>query len=197
MPNAARCLAALAALLVLPASEAMAQHPQTRDGFWIGFGFGYGSADATCDRCTRADRLGGVSAFLKLGGTRSQHLLLGAAVNAWTKQSGGAIEALGTATASVYYYPWPATGLYLTGGLGLSEYLLGVAPRSRIPSVTGSGWGFAAGLGYDIRIGRNVSLSPAANFFYGGLGKLNAGGSTSATGWKQNVFDVGLGLTFH
>jgi len=31
------------ALLVLGVSVASAQHPQTRKGFWIGFGVGYGS----------------------------------------------------------------------------------------------------------------------------------------------------------
>src|SRR2546425_13284282 len=38
-----RSLAMLAALLVLSVSIASAQHPQTRKGFWIGFGLGYGS----------------------------------------------------------------------------------------------------------------------------------------------------------
>src|SRR6267378_2017007 len=37
------------ALLVLGVSVVSAQHPQTRQGFWIGFGFGYGSY--TCTGC--------------------------------------------------------------------------------------------------------------------------------------------------
>lgn len=31
------------------AGSALAQHPQRREGFWIGFGFGYGSADVKSD----------------------------------------------------------------------------------------------------------------------------------------------------
>ncbi len=63
----------------------------------------------------------------------------------------------------------------------------------------GTGWGFTAGVGYDIRVGRNVSLTPVANFVYGGVGDLNVsgGGAPFATGWKQNVVDFGLGVTFH
>src|SRR5438445_3708335 len=59
--------------------------------------------------------------------------------------------------------------------------------------------GGTAGVGYDIRVGRNVSLTPVANFVYGGVGDLNVsgGGAPFATGWKQNVVDFGLGVTFH
>src|SRR6266567_3158501 len=83
---------------------ARGQYPQRREGFWIGFGLGYGSANVTCDTCGSGPRTGGVTAFLKLGGTPSRNLLIGGAINAWSHQSGGATETMGNVTASLYYY---------------------------------------------------------------------------------------------
>jgi len=101
---------------------------------------------------------------------------------------------MGNVPGSSYYYPFPAAGLFPPGGLGFSSYNVNTSP-----SVDGTGWVFTAGLGYDIRVGRNVSLTPVANFVYGGVGDLSVsgGGPPFATGWKQNVVDFGLGVTFH
>ena len=43
-----RFLAALGVLLIMMMPALSAQHAQTREGFWIGFGFGYGSRHETC-----------------------------------------------------------------------------------------------------------------------------------------------------
>jgi hypothetical protein len=192
MRAATRFLGALGVLLLCGAGAASAQHPQHREGFWIGFGFGYGSANGTCTGCSSASE-GGVTGFLKLGGTLSPKVLLGGAVNAFSKASNGATETLGNVTASVFYYPAPASGFFLTGGLGFSDYDLSGGGSS----ITGAGWGFTAGLGYDIPVGRKVSLTPVVDFLYGSVGDLSSGGTTFATGWKQTVVDFGLGVTFH
>src|SRR2546425_4480101 len=102
-----RFLASLGALLIMTIPALSAQHPQTREGFWIGFGFGYGSRHESCDGCGSATD-GGVSSFLKLGGTLSKSVLLGGSVNAWTKSQSGLTERLGNVTASLFYYPAPA-----------------------------------------------------------------------------------------
>src|SRR5881227_2871419 len=112
----------LLAVLSVAAPAARAQYPQRREGFWIGFGLGYGSANVTCDTCISGSRTGGVTAFLKLGGTPSRNLLIGGAINGWSHSSGGATETMGNVTASLYYYPVASGGLFLTGGLGFSDY---------------------------------------------------------------------------
>ena len=185
---------ALGGVLLTVAPAARAQYPQRREGFWIGFGLGYGSANISCDNCSSGARTGGVTAFLKLGGTPSRNVLIGGAINGWSHASGGATETMANVTGSVYFYPVAASGLFLTGGLGFSDYHVDTSP-----AVSGTGWGFTAGVGYDIRVGRNVSLTPVADFVYGGVGDLSVsgGGGTFATGWKQNVVDFGLGVTFH
>src|SRR2546430_12278806 len=101
----AACILAAAGLLGVTASAARAQYPQRREGFWIGFGLGYGSANVTCDTCGSGPRTGGVTAFLKLGGTPSRNLLIGGAINAWSHQSGGATETIGHVTAALSSYP--------------------------------------------------------------------------------------------
>ena len=179
--------------LSCPASLANAQYPQRRDGFWIGFGLGYGSSNVTCDVCGSGPRVDGISGFLKLGGTPSRNLLIGAAVNAWSHSDGNVTETMTNLTASLYLYPDARSGLFFTGGLGFSNYYV-----NSYPSYDGTGWGFSGGVGYDIRVGRDVSLTPVVNYLYGGVGDVNkAGVGTVRSQWKQNVVDFGLGVTFH
>lgn len=186
----ARWFVALGALMLLaPAAEG--QRPQRRDGFWIGFGLGYGTANVSCDGCASGSRMGGGTAFVKLGGTLSRNVLLGAALNVWGHSSGGATETMGNVTGSVYFYPSAASGLFLTGGLGFSGYDVDTSPE-----VSSSGWGFTGGLGYDLRVARNVSLTPVVNFQFGALEDFDVPAGR-ATGWKQNVIELGLGVTFH
>ncbi len=188
-------VASLGILALAVAPAARAQYPQRREGFWIGFGLGYGSANISCDNCDSGSRTGGVTAFLKLGGTPSRNVLIGGAVNGWSHSRGGATETMGNITGSLYYYPVATSGLFLSGGLGFSNYHVDTSP-----STNGTGWGFTGGVGYDVRVGRNVSLTPVVNFVYGALADFDvatSGGLTTATGWRQNVIDLGLGVTFH
>jgi len=175
------------------ASPGWGQRPQRRDGFWIGFGVGYGWAHVACDGCLGVARTGGATGFLKLGGTLSPHVLLGGQVNVWAHDDGASTEGIANVTASLYYYPDARRGLFLTGGLGFSDY----STDSR-PAFEGSGWGATLGVGYDVRVGRNVSLTPIVHWVYGAVGDVNQGAlGPGFTGWRQNVIDVGLGVTFH
>src|SRR5438477_11835083 len=94
----AACILAAAGLLGVTASAARAQYPQRREGFWIGFGLGYGSANVTCGTCGSGPRTGGVTAFLTLGGTPSRNLLVGGAILGRCSSSGGRTETTATAT---------------------------------------------------------------------------------------------------
>jgi hypothetical protein len=173
-------LVLLCASLVLPDQSAAQSRPQTREGFFIGFGLGWGSLG--CSDCS-GDRESGLSGYLKLGGTVNDRLLLGFESNGWTKEESGVRLSQGNASAVAYFYPEAESGLFLKGGLGLSTLDLNI---SELGGVSETGFGLVAGAGYDARVGDNFSLTPYANFVYGSFD----GGST-------NVFQAGLGLTWH
>lgn len=164
---------------VLAAAPLSAQNAPTREGFWIGFGFGYGSLGVT----DFGSREGGVSGYLKLGGTVKPNLLVGAESSGWYKSEDGVTLNTGLLAGTVTLYPAPASGFFVKGGVGLAATKLDV---SGFGSGTDTGWGFIGGVGYDARVGRNMSITPVANWVYGGF-----------DGYNTNVLQVGLGVTWH
>jgi hypothetical protein len=168
-----RAIGFSAFLAVLLASSASAQQTQTRQGFWIGGGLGYGSLG--CDGC---DRIGAPSGYLKLGGTLRNNILLGVETNGWTKSELGARLTMGNVSGAVYWYPMPTNGMFVKAGAGYS--VLDDSFNST------SGFGLLGGVGYDVRVSRNLSVTPVANWFRG-----------SFDGGSANVLQIGLGVTSH
>ena len=157
---------------ILLASSASAQQAQTRQGFWIGGGLGYGSLG--CDGC---DRVGAPSGYFKLGGTLRQNILLGVETNGWTKSELGNRLTMGNVSGAVYWYPM-TNGMFVKAGAGYSVLDSGIASTS--------GFGLLGGVGYDVRVGRNLSITPVANWFRG-----------SFDGGSANVLQIGMGVTSH
>ena len=181
LPRMALALAVITACL---AGSALAQQPQPRQlplrhGFWFSGGLGYGSLG--CQNCS--GRTGALSGNISLGGTLSQKLLLGVSTNGWTKSDSGATLTVGTLTAAVRFYPSATGGFFLTGGLGLGTVSAGV---SGFGSASQTGVAALLGLGYDIPVGRSVSLTPYWNGF-----------ALSYSGGDANVGQIGLGITVH
>jgi hypothetical protein len=73
-------------------------------------------------------------------------------------------------------------GLFLKAGAGYS--ILSVS--SDIGDGSDSGFGFLGGIGYDIPVGRNLSITPVANWYRGGF-----------DGGSGNVLQFGVGVTSH
>src|SRR5256714_11074832 len=128
----------LSLALAYPAATARAQYPQRHDGFWIGFGLGYGSAQVTCDGCNRVSRQDGVTGFLKLGGAPSRNLLIGGAINVWRHSDSSATATMTNVTASVYLYPRRRSGLFVSGGGGVSTLRVQFPPSPGGPRVGGA-----------------------------------------------------------
>lgn len=163
----------------IAAAPAQAQHPQTRSGFWFNGGLGYGSLG--CDGCD--GRTGGVSGGISLGGTLSPKVLIGVGTTGWTKEEFGSRLTVGTLDARMRFYPSSTGGFFLTGGVGIGSIHASV---SGFGSATETGVGLILGLGYDIRIGGNVSLTPFWNGYAVRSGDADA-----------NVGQLGLSITVH
>ena len=175
--------AVLSLLLTLAiAVPGSAQRAQTREGFWIGFGFGYGGLDITCELC-EVDRESGLSGYLKLGGTLNPGLLIGGQTLGWTKEEGGITVTQGSLTGNLWWYPSSSGGFWLTGGAGLAVI---DADAGIGGSDNETGFAALAGLGYDIRVGRNISIVPSATWQFGFYDDFGA-----------NVLQLALGITFH
>ncbi len=179
----------LTAIAAVTASPASAQHAHVREGFWIGFGLGRGSISFVCDNC--ADHLngalgdyltlgsGGLSAHLKLGGSVNQHVLLGLDTNGWSKEFEGERLLAGNTSFVAYYYVQETGGLFLRGGIGLAS--LDLSDRGEY------GLGLVLGVGLDVRIRPNMSVTPALNYNWGEPGD----------GLVQHELSIVVGLTWH
>ena len=186
------------ACLAFASAASAGSHSQERHGFWIGFGFGVGSANVTCDDCGSSNRETAAAGYFKLGGTLNEHLLLGGEVNVWSKKQEGVTLTLSSGAVTLTLYPQPASGLFIKGGVGLS--MVDTQFREGSTTVTidpGYGLGVIVGAGYDVRVGKNISITPAVNFWYGKPGNVPHDGDPLFTNWKQNVVDFTVGVTFH
>jgi hypothetical protein len=143
-------------------------------------------------------REGGATVALKVGGTLSSRVLLGAELTAWSGlavaiPSGRRDTTLANLLAAAYFYPVPSAGFFLKAGVGVSSYA-----RHERRGSTSRGVGLGVGIGYDVPIGRNISLTPAANFIRGFVDDASTtNASGTRTGLKHNVLDVTLGVTVH
>lgn len=168
-----------AALLGATPQGLDAQDSHDRDGFWANIGLGYGSLGQ--DEFN--GRQGGEAFQLAFGGSVNDRLLVGGSFNAWTRLENGVRVEAGLVSAMIRYYPSADGGFFVSGGLGL-----GVINEDVSFSGPGNETGFGGllGLGYDLRLGDSVSLTPFATGYLVGNSDSNV-----------NVIQVGLGVTVH
>lgn len=184
----------IAFLALIAAAPLAAQRPNTREGFWIGLGGGFGSVGTDCQACT-TDRTTGGAAYLRLGGTLSPMFLLGGESDAWFHSASGVNEALAFASFIATIYPSRTGAFFLKLGIGGMSY----RADDGVTVLTAEAPSGSLGAGYDIRLGRNVSLTPFVN----GLGtsavtfKLNGVTMSGGEDIKINLLQVGLGVTWH
>jgi hypothetical protein len=133
------------------------QSAQRHEGFWVGFGLG-GGWNTNTDLV--GGGRGGLDVYVRLGGTVSQRLLLGGEALAWAQVENTTSLVRANTTFSAMFYPFRTGGLYLKGGLGLAhvESAFVVGPATGTSSITG--FGSTWGLGYDVRLGNNLYLTP-------------------------------------
>ena len=179
MAQPSRLTAVAVALLLLAGPSILeGQRPQVREGFWANLGLGW--ATLGCSDCE--SRESGTGGALALGGTLSPHWQLGGGIHFWTKSDDGARLTVALVSALAKFYPSASGGFHLIGGAGVASIEVGVDGFS----VSESGTGIILGLGYDIRVGRNISISP----FWNGV-------ATRYEDGDLNFGQLGLGVTIH
>jgi hypothetical protein len=193
----------LSTLLITATALALAGNAsaQTRHGFFIGGGLGYGSGDASTDG-TRQDlsqiggldsgRSGGLTFNLRLGKTLSPRLAVGVELDSYFRSEELADISLFNATAAFYLYPWDA-GLFVKGGLGLAR--AGVSFEE--DDLSGLGFGAMLGVGYDFPIGDTLAVTPQATYWFGSPGELSVDDIDVLHGFKHNVIEIGVGISFY
>jgi hypothetical protein len=202
-----RLLAALAMLFATPSLSTA----QERQGFWIGAGVVMGSAALRCDTCGDGRDVGG-GLNIRAGWTATERLLIGGEfhgvatfgeVNLLTP-AGALLEEDVPATfflhnflGTVTFYPSASSGFFLKGGAGVSGVSIQIDyPTSYLTIRIGNGLGVLVGAGYDLRVGRRISVTQAVNFSSGRLGTVEGAPGQGRT-WKHNVVDFTVGVTFH
>ena len=150
-----------------------------RSGFWFSGGLGYGTL--TCQGCENS-YLGGFSGGLAAGVTVNQHFLIGGGTTGWSRTIDGVNLTAGTFDFRVRAYPSKYHGFFVNGGIGVGTVSLDVGDLA----VSDTGLGIMFGTGWDIKVGRNVSVTP----FWNGSG-ISA--FDEAWGFGQ----IGVGITIH
>jgi hypothetical protein len=185
------CLIAGGAMLL--AASAHAQYPNRHDGVYATFGLGYGSAKVACDQCSDTSRTGNLTGFLNVGGALSQSILLGGEVTGWSKVTDSNDNlAVATANAVISWYPSTREGFFIKGGLGFGFIRGDKETDEGLIFFDKAGVGYQLGLGYDMRIQRNLSVTAVANFYGGSVGDI-----ASIRNVTFNVLQFMAAVTFH
>jgi hypothetical protein len=161
-----------------------AAQAQGREGFWIGFGLGGGvNTSQGLDRARR----GGGAAYLRLGGTVTPQVMLGAEVIGWGRSQGGTTIARANTAFTGMLFPSPTGGFFLKGGAGLATIGVTADVFGSTVTSTETGFGTTFGLGIDAKLGRNIYLTPNVDFLF----QAFEGGNTNT------LVLFTLGLTWH
>lgn len=176
-------------LLTCLAMPLAAQDVQSHKGLWGGFGLGPGINGTEYN-------IWGVQSYGRIGGTLSQQVLLGGESAGWFGSENGYDLYRGNVSGIVLFYPSAKGGLFLKGGVGFSylttsynHFVPGTI--TYIGTESSSGFGTTAGLGFDLRLGRNIYLVPELDWF------LQSSGSNLVSASTVNVFAFTLGLVWH
>lgn len=185
------------ALFAAATSVAHGQRPHDRRGLWVGLGVGVGSARASCSVC--ADQAAGPAAHAKAGGTVSRKVLAGVQGTGWFESGGTSERSLVMLAALGTLYPWPDRGFHFEAGISGYWYV----EEDSANELSTQGLALQLGAGYDLRITRDVSLSPFATLMASGFGNPTRLDKSSGarlpllSDMTVRYFQLGVAATLH
>ncbi len=174
-------------------SSTSSQSPAgSQAGFWMGLGSGWGSTGISCSACTN-ERFGGVSGYVSAGVTVTPNVLLGGEFTGWWTSQVGADEHMTFFTLVGLFYPEPAGGFYLKGGLGAMWY----AGDDGTVEITATAPAVIIGAGYEFRLGPTLVLSPFLHYFTTTNAKFELNGQSPGDAEiKFNLLQLGAGIAW-
>jgi hypothetical protein len=189
------CPTLLTAAVLSAQEQTTSKH--LREGFWFQGGLGGGSMTLSCDiqeiECDGDAEIGGV-VRIALGGRISPVFHLGGSVDAWGKSEDDVTVVYGATSLLAMIYPVPNSGFWLDFGPGVSVY----QEDSPVGDVEVTSFSVIVGLGYDIRVGRMLSITPLANTLLSIAGDVVFEGETVPDSKATpRMFGLGLAVTVH
>jgi hypothetical protein len=179
-------IGALAAVAQLAGQE----RPDRR-GIEMSLGLGLGSLGTSCDSCRGGARRSGTAVHLWVGAPVRPDLLLGLEVVRWSTPQRDTAVALSVFTASADYYPFTRSRWFVSGGIGVSSYAI-------TPSLPSIGLGLSLGTGIDIRVARDLSVTPLAHVLWGTPRDVKDNEQfVFARGLKPGLVAIDLNASFH
>lgn len=179
-----------AMLLLVSASTVTAQDAKLtkpHGGFWLGGGIGGGFTDQGSDDIDD----GGFAAYLRMGGTLSDRLLLGGELIGLTRDAGAGVDDAnvhqGNATLSLLYHPASPGGFFAKAGAGFASTSVVLREGSLTVTNEESGFGLTFGVGYDLRLGSNLYLTPNFDVLVQSFDEFG----------DSNLFLLTVGIGFH
>ncbi len=161
LQTVARAIATVVALTAL-ATTASAQESH-RDGVWFSMGAGAGwNLSGPDDETTT-----GFSGYIRAGGTPNPRFLVGGEVRFWARSvAEDTWVSRGNGTVNLLFYPSFDLDLLLNIGIGVAGVELYSTQGSTVTKEWQTGFGGTLGVGYDIRITDNFSITPNVDFLY-------------------------------
>lgn len=145
---------------------------------WYQFGLGTGSMG--CEGC-RIRKTGGAG-MLAIGKTFTPRFQLGGIVDMGMMETDGLEISLGTIAALARFYPMAKGGFFLQSGIGVASLQVSGSAGSG----SDDGTAFLGGIGYDIRIRKNMSITPYLSHI-----------ASSFKDGEMNQNQIGVALTWH
>jgi hypothetical protein len=146
--------ARLALLLLLAPAPLSAQA-------WYAIGGGTGSNRVSCVNCESIERFWGGSGYLRAGSTLGKSISVGGEFAFWQASIDGSEAYLRVIEGVVLWHPSPPGGFFAQAGLGLGRLRDVFTTDSTTVRASETGLSVMVGVGYDLRVGKRVFLTPS------------------------------------
>lgn len=163
--------------------------------WWIMGEFGEGELQLRSDQATGSRKATFALGFAG-GHTLGSRARVGMEVNGWLLQASNLNdptqgESVSNVSALVDVFPIPKSSFFLRGGTGAAFY-----QNNHPDGYGGNGWAWAAGAGYEVRLGRSFGLAPMVMYSAGSVGDVQ-NVLTVETGRRYSVVEFKIGIVGH